>query len=78
MTQPRSGMRVFFAHVRVPFFSPYDAVKSIKVRRAPPVKETDSITIESDNAFAVEFDGEVICTKRVTYSVLPVKIKICA
>ena len=39
--------------------------------------ETDSITIESDDKFAVEFDGEVIYTKKVTYSVLPVKIKIC-
>lgn len=39
--------------------------------------ETDGITIESDNKFAVEFDGEVIYTKKVSYSVLPVKIKIC-
>ena len=39
--------------------------------------ETDHIIIESDNKFAVEFDGEVIYTKKVSYSVLPVKIKIC-
>jgi diacylglycerol kinase (ATP) len=39
--------------------------------------ETDNITIESDENIAVEFDGEVIYTKKVTYSVLPVKIKIC-
>jgi diacylglycerol kinase (ATP) len=39
--------------------------------------ETDHITIESDGKFAVEFDGEVIYTKKVSYSVLPVKIKIC-
>jgi diacylglycerol kinase (ATP) len=39
--------------------------------------ETDHITIESDGKFAVEFDGEVIYTRKVSYSVLPVKIKIC-
>lgn len=39
--------------------------------------ETDNITVESRNPFTVEFDGEVIYTKRVTYSVLPEKIEVC-
>lgn len=39
--------------------------------------ETDNITVESDNQFAVEFDGEVIYTRHANYSMLPVKVKVC-
>lgn len=38
---------------------------------------TDRITISSDKEFAVEFDGEVITTKTVEFSVIPRLIKVC-
>jgi diacylglycerol kinase (ATP) len=38
---------------------------------------TDRITISSDKEFAVEFDGEVITTKSVEFSVIPRLIKVC-
>lgn len=38
---------------------------------------TDRITISSDKEFAVEFDGEVITTKTVKFSIIPRLIKVC-
>ena len=38
---------------------------------------TDRITISSETEFAVEFDGEVITTKTVEFSVIPRLIKVC-
>jgi diacylglycerol kinase family enzyme len=38
---------------------------------------TDRITISSDKEFAVEFDGEVITTKSVEFSIIPRLIKVC-
>ena len=38
---------------------------------------TDRIKISSDKEFAVEFDGEVITTKSVEFSVIPRLIKVC-
>lgn len=38
---------------------------------------TDRITISSETEFAVEFDGEVITTKSVEFSVIPRLIKVC-
>ena len=38
---------------------------------------TDRITISSESEFAVEFDGEVITTKSVEFSVIPRLIKVC-
>lgn len=38
---------------------------------------TNEITIESDKTLAVEFDGEVIETKKVVYSIIPKAINIC-
>jgi len=37
----------------------------------------DEVTIESDKTFAVEFDGEVIETKKAVYSIIPKAINIC-
>jgi len=38
---------------------------------------TDRLKISSDQEFAVEFDGEVITTKSVEFSVIPRLIKVC-
>jgi len=38
---------------------------------------TDKIKISSENEFAVEFDGEIISTKSVEFSVIPRLIKVC-
>jgi diacylglycerol kinase family enzyme len=38
---------------------------------------TDRIKISSDREFAVEFDGEVITTKSIEFSVIPRLIKVC-
>jgi diacylglycerol kinase (ATP) len=38
---------------------------------------TDRVTISSETEFAVEFDGEVITTKTVEFSVIPRLIKVC-
>ena len=39
--------------------------------------QTDKLKISSDIEFAVEFDGEVITTKTVEFSVIPRLIKVC-
>ena len=39
--------------------------------------QTDRVTISSETKFAVEFDGEVITTKTVEFSVIPRLIKVC-
>ena len=39
--------------------------------------KADSVKITSEEEFAVEFDGEVISTKSVEFSVIPRLIKVC-
>jgi diacylglycerol kinase (ATP) len=38
---------------------------------------SDSISIESDRKFAIEFDGEVVETKKAVYTIIPVKLEVC-
>jgi len=37
----------------------------------------DRISVESDIKFAVEFDGEVVETKKAVYSIIPRKLEVC-
>lgn len=40
--------------------------------------KSNKITIEADNKFAVEFDGEIITTNSVSFSIKPKCIQICS
>jgi diacylglycerol kinase (ATP) len=41
------------------------------------IKHSDCLKVSSDQAFAIEFDGEVICTKFAEFNIIKNKIGVC-